>query len=337
MKTISLRAPYLIFLGSETDPTYAKTGAGLVQWREGLCMGQMHLQGGTVDLGLDEHDIESAANAGAKSLLIGTAVVGGAIPDAWLEVLEKALAHDMDIVAGVHTKLKDIPRLVAAAKTSKGELIDVRVPPENIPVGTGIKRSGKRVLTVGTDCALGKKYTALALTKSMEKLGADVAFRATGQTGIMIAGSGIPIDAVVADFLSGAAELVSPENHPDHWDVIEGQGSLFHPGYSAVSVGLLVGSQPDAFVVCTEANRSHIKGWPSFELPSIAQVIERTVSIGAQLNPNIHCIGISVNTQSLDETETEQYLEQLSAEFGVPAADPIKHGMDSIAIVLLAK
>jgi uncharacterized NAD-dependent epimerase/dehydratase family protein len=194
-------------------------------------------------------------------------------------------------------------------------------------VGTGVKRSGKRLLTVGTDCALGKKYTALALEREMKARGLNVDFRATGQTGIMISGSGIPIDAVVADFVSGAAEMVSPSNDADHWDVIEGQGSVFHPGYSAVSVGLLVGSQPDAFVVCTEAGRTHIKGWPSFELPSIGAVIQRTLDIGAQVNPSIRCVGISVNTSMLSELERAEYLAQLSSDYGLPAVDPIALGV----------
>jgi uncharacterized NAD-dependent epimerase/dehydratase family protein len=238
-----------------------------------------------------------------------------------------ALHAGLDVAAGVHTRLSSIDRLVEAASQSGRQLIDVRVPPPHIPVGTGVKRSGKRVLTVGTDCALGKKYTALALEREMKARGINVDFRATGQTGIMIAGSGIPIDAVVADFVSGAAEMVSPANDADHWDVIEGQGSVFHPGYSAVSVGLLVGSQPDAFVVCTEAGRTHIEGWPSFELPSIDAVIQRTLDIGRQVNPDIRCVGISVNTSRLDDAERVSYLAQLSEDSGLPAVDPIAFGV----------
>jgi uncharacterized NAD-dependent epimerase/dehydratase family protein len=241
-----------------------------------------------------------------------------------------ALHAGLDVAAGVHTRLSSIKRLVEAASQSGRKLIDVRVPPPHIPVGTGLRRSGKRLLTVGTDCALGKKYTALALEREMKARGFSVDFRATGQTGIMIAGSGIPIDAVVADFVSGAAEMVSPANEEDHWDVIEGQGSVFHPGYSAVSVGLLVGSQPDAFVVCTEAGRTHIEGWPSFELPSIDAVIERTLDIGRQVNPTIRCVGISANTSKLSEPERTEYLAQLSADYGLPAVDPIALGVGPI-------
>ena len=330
MQKLSIQAPYLLFLGSETSAIYAKTAAGLAHWRPELCMGQLRLSPDTVDLGLPDYDVRSAAEQGAKTFIIGTAVVGGAIPDAWIDLLVEALHAGLDVAAGVHTRLSSTDRLVEAASRSGRRLIDVRVPPPHIPVGTGVKRSGKRLLTVGTDCALGKKYTALALEREMKARGLTVDFRATGQTGIMIAGSGIPIDAVVADFVSGAAEMVSPANDADHWDVIEGQGSVFHPGYSAVSVGLLVGSQPDAFVVCTEAGRTHIKGWPSFALPTIEGVIERTLNIGRQVNPDIRCVGISVNTSMLDEIARSEYLGDLSAAFGLPAVDPIALGVGAI-------
>lgn len=293
-------------------------------------MGQFHLAGGTVDLGLPEHSIESAAKAGAKSLLIGTAVVGGAIPESWIEVLIHAMEQGLDIVAGVHTRMSDIPELREASEKNNVRLIDVRVPPKNLPVGTGKKRSGNRLLTVGTDCALGKKYTALAIAKELENQGKKATFRASGQTGIMISGSGIPIDAVVADFISGAAEALSPDNDPDHWDIIEGQGSIFHPGYAAVSMGLLMGSQPDAFVVCHQAGRTHISGWPEFELPTIREVIERTIEIGKQTNKNIHCVGLSINTSKLTEHEAKDFLESLENVFGLPATDPIRFGVQRI-------
>ena len=323
MNTIEIRSPYLIFLGSETEVTYAKTGAGLVQWRPELCRGQISLPAGSVDLGLPSLTIDEAVDAGIKSLLIGTAAVGGGIPEDWLAMLEQAAAAGLDIVAGVHTRLNDIDRLKEAAASSGARLVDVRVPPKGLPVGTGKKRSGKRVLTVGTDCAVGKKYTALAIERDMKAAGFKATFRASGQTGIMIAGSGIPIDAVVADFLSGAAEQLSPDNESDHWDVIEGQGGIFHPGYASVTMGLLIGSQPDAFVVCTEAGRTHIEGWQDFELPSIEAVISRVSGIGKQVNPAIRCAGISVNTSKLPVDKREGYLSVLSQETGLPCIDPI--------------
>ncbi|MDP4756337.1 MAG: DUF1611 domain-containing protein [Aquiluna sp.] len=334
MQLTELRAPYLIFLGSETDETYAKTGAGVAYWSPDKSMGQFHLEGGTVDLGLAEHTIESAAKAGAKTLLIGTAVIGGAIPESWTKVLTEAMEHGLDIVAGVHTRLNDIPELKSAAESNGVRLIDVRVPPKNLPVGNGKKRTGMRLLTVGTDCALGKKYTALAIARELEAQGKKATFRASGQTGIMISGGGIPIDAVVADFVSGAAEVLSPDNDADHWDIIEGQGSIFHPGYAAVSMGLLMGSQPDAFVVCHQAGRTHITGWPDFELPTIREVIERTMDIGKQTNKDIRCVGLSINTSKLNEQEARDFLASLENVFGLPATDPIRFGVENIAKAL---
>jgi uncharacterized NAD-dependent epimerase/dehydratase family protein len=190
------------------------------------------------------------------------------------------------------------------------------------------------LLTVGTDCALGKKYTALAIARELEAQGKKATFRASGQTGIMISGGGIPIDAVVADFVSGAAEVLSPDNDADHWDIIEGQGSIFHPGYAAVSMGLLMGSQPDAFVVCHQAGRTHITGWPDFELPTIREVIERTMDIGKQTNKNIRCVGLSINTSKLNEQEARDFLASLENVFGLPATDPIRFGVENIAKAL---
>ncbi len=336
LKTIQLKAPYLIFLGEETSPTYAKTGAGIAHWRREDCLGQMNLEGGTVDIGLPQMNIAEASDQGAKTLVIGTSVVGGAIPDSWLPVLIEALEAGMDIAAGVHTKLNDNDGLVAAAKSAGQKLIDVRTPPKNIPVGNGKKRSGKRLLTVGTDCALGKKYTALAIDKDLNARGIKSTFRATGQTGILISGSGMPIDAVVADFLSGAAEVLSPENDSDHWDIIEGQGALHHPGYAAVSMGLLMGSQPDAFVVCTELGREKISGWPEFDLPSIGEVIQRTVDIGKRTNKDIRCIGISVNSSKFAESEALAQMRQLESEYGLPVVDPIRFGVEKLTEVIIA-
>ncbi len=336
LKTIQLKAPYLIFLGEETSPTYAKTGAGIAHWRREDCLGQMNLEGGTVDIGLPQMNIAEASSQGAKTLVIGTSVVGGAIPDSWLPVLIEALEAGMDIAAGVHTKLNDNDGLVAAAKNAGQKLIDVRTPPKNIPVGNGKKRSGKRLLTVGTDCALGKKYTALAIDKDLNARGIKSTFRATGQTGILISGSGMPIDAVVADFLSGAAEILSPDNDPDHWDIIEGQGALHHPGYAAVSMGLLMGSQPDVFVVCTELGREKISGWPEFDLPSIGEVIQRTIDIGKRTNKDIRCIGISVNSSKFSESEALAKMAQIETEYGLPVIDPIRFGVEKITEVIIA-
>ncbi len=187
--------------------------------------------------------LSEAVAAGAKTLVIGVANRGGVIADSWLAVLHEALAQGLDIASGLHNKLSDVPQLKADAERLGRELFDVRHPSEAFPVATGVKRSGKRLLAVGTDCSCGKMYTTLAMEKEMRQRGMDVDFRATGQTGILITGMGVSIDAVVADFISGAVESVSPENDKDHWDVIEGQGSLFHPSYAGVTTGLIHGAR----------------------------------------------------------------------------------------------
>ncbi|MFT4768548.1 MAG: putative NAD-dependent epimerase/dehydratase family protein [Glaciecola sp.] len=329
-QTLQLRSPYLIFLGDESRATYAKTGKGIADWRPELCAGQLRLSDEALDLNLPDMSVRVAADSGIGSLIVGTALVGGSIPDGWLDTLCDAAAAGIDIVAGLHTRLDSIAVLRDAAATGGGKLIDVRIPPTDLPVASGKKRSGKRLLTVGTDCALGKKYTALQLERDMRAAGFSADFRASGQTGIMIAGTGIPIDCVVADFISGAAEMLSPDNNPQHWDIIEGQGSIYHPGYAAVSHGLLIGSQADVFVVCHAGGRTHIEGWEHYPLPSIGEVIERTIAIGSLTNPNIRCAGISVNTLSIAAGEREAYLAQLSVKYGLPCVDPMVNGTSAI-------
>jgi uncharacterized NAD-dependent epimerase/dehydratase family protein len=330
LTTVQLSAPYLVLIGDITDVTYAKTGLGIVHWRPDLVAGQLRFPGCEADLGVPDLSIPEAAEAGVKSLVIGVAPIGGVVPESWWASIEEAARAGMDIVCGLHFKLADFPAVAAAAEASGARLIDVRNPPANLPVGTGVKRSGKRVLMVGTDCAIGKKYSALALNQAMQEAGMNSTFRATGQTGIMLAGEGLPIDAVVADFISGAAELISPDNDDDHWDVIEGQGSLFHPGYSGVSLGLLHGSQPDAFVVCHDATRTVIAGWEHYALPSIRDCIDQHVLMGQRTNADIRCVGISVNTSSLPAQERKDYLTSLSEETGLPCVDPIVDGCGAI-------
>ena len=323
---VTLPSPYLLFLGETVEPGYAKTAFGLRDWARDRCIGEVALRGATVTAGLPQLDPREAVAKGAKSLLIGVATPGGSIPEAWVPLLLDALCAGLDIVSGMHARLSDIPELVAAAKTLGRRLVDVRVPPAHIPVGTGRKRPGRRLLTVGTDCALGKKYTALAVTRALQARGVDTTFRATGQTGIMIAGAGIPIDAVVSDFVAGAAEMLTPAAAEDHFDLIEGQGSLFHPAYAAVSLGLLHGSQPDMFIVCHQPGRTQVLGYPGFLLPSVEEVISQTIALGRLTNPAIRCAGVSLNTSGLTAAEAEQLIAAESERLGLPAADPIRGG-----------
>src|SRR5690606_36986362 len=178
-----------------------------------------------------------------------------------------------------------------------------------------------------------KKYTALALHRAFASRGIEADFRATGQTGIMIAGGGMPMDAVVSDFEAGAAEMLSPDAPDDHWDLIEGQGSIFNPAYAAVSLGLLHGSQPDVFVVCHDPARKVILGMESFALPSIEEVIDLTIRLGSRTNPAIRCAGVSLNTASLDAEAAETLMTAERERLNIPVADPIRGGDAFAALV----
>jgi uncharacterized NAD-dependent epimerase/dehydratase family protein len=325
---LTLPQPYLLFLGDTTDPSYAKTAFGLRDWAPDKCVAEISCEGGTVSTGLPRMSPPEARAAGARAIVIGVANEGGVIPQRWVATLVEALEAGLDVVSGMHARLADIPPIAAAAERSGGRLIDVRVPPKGISVGTGRKRSGKRLLTIGTDCALGKKYTALALARAFAELGVSTDFRATGQTGIMIAGSGIPMDSVVSDFEAGAAEMLSPDAAPDHWDVIEGQGSLFHPAYAAVSLGLLHGSQPDVIVACHQQGRIKMVGTAGYSLPDVADAIELSLRLGALTNPAIRCAGVSLNTSAFGEEEARRLMAEESARLGLPVADPIRGGRE---------
>jgi uncharacterized NAD-dependent epimerase/dehydratase family protein len=321
-----LPQPYLLFLGDVIEPGFAKTALGLRDWAGERCVGEYALPGARVSTGLPNLDPKAAAARGARSMVIGVANPGGQIPASWFGALLDALEAGLDLISGMHVRLASLPGLQAAADKHNRRLVDVRTPPAGIPVGTGHRRSGRRLLTVGTDCALGKKYTALAITRDLKARGIDATFRATGQTGIMIAGEGMPMDCVVADFIAGAAEILSPSAGVDHVDVIEGQGSLFHPSYAGVALGLLHGSQPDRFVVCHEPGRTQLLGHGEFELPSIEQVIEQTIALGRVTNPDIRCAGISLNTAKFAVAEAESEMAKVEKRLGLPVADPMRGG-----------
>ena len=326
LPVVDLPQPYLLFLGDITEREYAKTAFGLRDWGRERCVGEYACPGGTVSTGLPFLMPAQAVEKGARALVIGVANEGGFIADSWIPPLLDALESGLDVISGMHTRLAEVAPLQAAATRNGRRLIDVRQPPQNIPIATGRKRSGKRLLTVGTDCAIGKKYTALVLTRAFLTRGIATHFRATGQTGILIAGSGIPIDAVVADFAAGAAEILSPDAANDHWDVIEGQGSLFHPAYSGVSLALLHGSQPDVVVICHEPGRDRILGVPGYTLPSVEEMIQLALRLGGRTNPAIRCGGVSLNTAELDETSADRLLAEESDRLGLPVADPMRGG-----------
>ena len=319
-----LRKPYLLFIGDAQDAAEAKTAFGLRDWARDACVAQLRLPQSRLNLGLPDLTPEAAARAGAGSLVIGVAPVGGQIPCEWESVLHAAIAAGLDIVSGMHRPLEGVPGLADAARKRGVALVNIRLPRQTFPVASGRRRSGKRLLTVGTDCALGKKYTALALTEAMRARGIAADFRATGQTGILIAGGGIALDAVVADFAAGAAELLSPDAPGDHWDVIEGQGSLFHPAYAGVTLALVHGSQPDVLILCHDPSRRHLHALPHFSTPDLRAAATRYLEAARLTNPDAMLGGVSLNTSMLGESQRERTLAETTQSVGVPCFDPLQ-------------
>jgi uncharacterized NAD-dependent epimerase/dehydratase family protein len=325
---LDLPRPYLLFLGDAADIAFAKTAHGLRDWAPDRCIGEFACLGARVSVGLPQLTPREAQARGARAVVIGVANMGGVIRDSWITPLVEGLEAGLDIISGTHGRLEDTPALQTVAARLGRRLINVRTPPKDIPVASGRKRSGQRLLTVGTDCALGKKYTALSLTQAFKRRGLDANFRATGQTGILIAGAGIPIDAVVSDFVAGAAEALSPDAPAGHWDIVEGQGSIFHPSYAGVSLGLLHGTQPDVIVLCHEVGRDRMLGHEDYATPSLSEAIALTLTLGRRTNSRVRCAGVSLNTAKLDERRARATLARKSAELGVVIADPMRGGLE---------
>jgi uncharacterized NAD-dependent epimerase/dehydratase family protein len=328
--------PYLLFLGDAQDQLSAKVAQGIKDWRPENAVGQLRLAGCGADIGLNDLTLEAAKAAGAQTLVIGVANRGGVISQAWKDVLIQALNMGFDIASGLHNLLSDEADLVEAARANGRQLHDVRIPSVAYPIADGVKRSGKRCLAVGTDCSIGKMYTSLAVDAEMRKRGLKSTFRPTGQTGILITGSGVPLDAVVADFMAGAVEYLTPDNDDDHWDHIEGQGSLFHASYSGVTLALIHGSQPDALILAHEPTRTHMRGLPHYGLPSLETLRDTALLLARVVNPACEVVGISVNTQHLNEADAIKCLTDIEARMGLPTVDPFRHGAGRLVDALAA-
>ncbi|ATQ44199.1 N-acetyltransferase DgcN [Caulobacter mirabilis] len=331
-----ISSPYLLYLGAATDPLAVKTARGVAEWRPETCIGQLRLPGCEVTLGLEDVAIDEAVRRGARTLIIGEANAGGVLSAAAIPVIVAALDAGLDVASGLHQRLGDVPAVREAAERNGRRLFDVRQPPADLVVGKGVPRAGMRLLTVGTDCSMGKMYTSLALEKALRARGVAADFRATGQTGILIAGDGIAVDAVVADFISGATERVSPARHDGGWDIIEGQGSLFHPSYAGVSLGLLHGAQPDALVLCHEPGRPHMRGVPGHPVPGLKETLERNLEAARLTNPDVVAVGVAFNTSAYSDAEAARLCAEASAELNLPCQDPVRMGVDQIVDKLLS-
>ena len=321
-----IQTPYLLFLGDAPDQLAAKVAQGIKDWRPENAVGQFRMEGCGADVGIADMTLEEAKAAGAKTLVIGVANRGGYISKAWKEVLVKALQMGFDIASGLHNLLRDEDELMAAARVNGQTLFDVRIPSVAYPIANGKKRTGKRCLAIGTDCSVGKMYTALALDIEMQNRGMKSTFRPTGQTGILITGGGVPLDAVIADFMAGAVEYLTPDNDADHWDHIEGQGSLFHVSYSGVTMALIHGGQPDALILSHEPTRTHMRGLPDYDLPSLETLRDTALPLARIANPNCQIVGVSVNTQHLAEAEALAYMAEVEGRMGLPTVDTFRQG-----------
>jgi uncharacterized NAD-dependent epimerase/dehydratase family protein len=321
-----IETPYLLFLGDAPDQLAAKVAQGIRDWRPDNAVGQFRMEGCKADVRLPDMDLAAAKAAGARTLVIGVANRGGVISSAWKKVLIAALEEGFDLASGLHNLLRDEEDLAAVARATGRKLHDVRVPSVKYPIANGVPRSGKRCLAVGTDCSVGKMYTSLAMDMEMKKRGLKSSFRATGQTGILITGEGVPLDAVIADFMAGSIEWLTPDNDDDHWDMIEGQGSLFHVSYSGVTMALIHGGAPDALILSHEPTRPHMRGLPGYQMPTLEALRDMALPIARIANPKAQVVGISVNTAALSEDEALSYLEGVERKMGLPAVDPFRQG-----------
>lgn len=322
--------PYLLYLGDSQDELSVKTSRGVAYWRPELSLGEHRGPRCTVTLGLPQLGFAEAAAQGAKTMIVGVANAGGVLGAQIVADVVAALDAGLNVASGLHDRLADYPEIRAAAERRGGLLFDVREPPKKLPVGNGRPRAGRRLLTVGTDCSVGKMYTTLALERAMRARGITADFRATGQTGIFIAQSGVPVDAVIADFISGSVEWISPSRNDGGWDLIEGQGSLFHPSYAGVSLGLLHGAQPDAIVLCHEPGRPHMRGLPGRALPELEACLEANLNAATLTNPAVTAVGVALNTSAFGADEAQRLCEDATARLGLPCQDPVSMGVGQI-------
>lgn len=273
------------------------------------------------------------------ALLVGIAPRGGRLPEGAAEMIAEAASRGLDIVSGLHEFLADIPVIRDAAAAAGVELCDLRRPPAELPVSTGLARlvDPFTVLMVGTDCNLGKMTAGFELRRGLEDLGERVAFAPTGQTGILIEGWGIAVDAVISDFTAGAAEQLVLEGArlagPEGIVLIEGQGSLIHPGYSGVTLGLLHGSLPEAMILCHDAARSGIRSDGAYDfvnVPPLAEMVKLYESVAGWLRP-APVLGIALKTNELPEAEAREAIVRAEAETGLPTTDPVRFGPGPLA------
>ncbi|MGR3309251.1 MAG: DUF1611 domain-containing protein [Candidatus Brocadiales bacterium] len=274
--------------------------------------------------------VNEALEFNPTAMLIGIAPPGGTLPEEWRSYIVDAINNGLDIISGLHTYIGDDPEFARLAHIRRVAISDIRKPPEDLPVGTGKAKEvfATKILTVGTDCNIGKMVTSIEITRLAKEQGINACFVATGQTGIVIEGSGIAVDRVIADFIAGAAEQLVLERA--HYDLllIEGQGSLNHPAYSGVTLGLLHGSVPDGLILCHQPGRTAIRRY-HFPIPPLSEIIDMHESISKPVHP-CKVLGISLNCHGLSNDEARRAVDEIEAETNLPTTDPIMFGSDKL-------
>jgi uncharacterized NAD-dependent epimerase/dehydratase family protein len=336
------RKRYLILAeGRSGDPHYGKTARGILRYAPeptGAILDSTRA-GETLEGVPVVATIEEALRYEPTTAVVGVATQGGRFPPAWRELLKQSIAAGLDLESGLHEFVGDDPELQALARQHGVELRDLRRPPAdlNVPTGENLRLRARIVLTVGSDCAIGKKTVALELDLEARRRGLRSVFVPTGQTGIAIAGWGIAVDAVVSDFLAGAAERLVVEGHRRGGELlfVEGQGSLSHPAYSGVTLGLIHGSAPHVFVLCHMAHATEVEGYPGYPLPTLRELVELHERIVLPLRPaRVACLAL--NTAGLDERDAREALAAASDETGLLADDPVRFGAGQLLDAVLA-
>jgi D-glutamate N-acetyltransferase len=334
---------YLILAeGFSGDPHYGKTARGVIRYRPESVVALLDTDraGETQDGFPIVGSVDEALRFEPTTALVGVATPGGRFPPAWRELLKACISNGLDVENGLHQFLADDEELAVLAAGHHVELRDLRRPPPDlsVPTGENLRLPARIALTVGSDCAIGKKTVALELDREATRRGLASGFVPTGQTGMLIAGWGIAIDAVVADFLAGAAERLVVEGHRRGGELlfVEGQGSLSHPAYSGVTLGLMHGAAPHAFVLCHLAGSTEIEGFPGHPLvplPALVRLHEEA-SLPARPAP---VAAIALNTRDLDDDEAAAAIAAAEEETGLPVDDPVRFGAGKVLDAVLAR
>lgn len=332
----------VILTEGHTNPITAKTAASVIRYRPRDVVAVLD----TTRAGEDAGDLLGVGNGipviasldqvpDADTLMIGIAPPGGRIPAAWRAIVRDAIQAKMNIVSGLHDFLSHDAELVELARCAGVDLIDVRKNDErDCSTRQGLRDDCLRILTVGNDCCVGKMVVSIEVSRSLQQLGHDAVFVATGQTGILIAGDGCPVDCVVSDFVNGAAEKLVLKNQQHDILLIEGQGSLSHPRYSAVTLGLLHGTAPQGMILCYEAGRTTVNGMPHVPLAELTHLRDVYEMMAGLMEP-AKVIGIAMNSRLLSPEQAEVEAERIRREFGLPCCDVFRHGANPLASAVL--